>query len=1354
MTPKTFHCTHPGTFVRECVIPLGMTVTDAAKRLGISRPALSTFLNGRSALSMEMAVRLEKAFGADRKRLLVIQTAYDQQERHVSERGITVRSYVPGFLTIMANQIENWCDKIEARTHLPVLLRKLVHSTCYEILKVDFPGYDNAERKGNDGYVEASAATPWVPNGHSYWEFSTSKKPDKKADLDYSARLKSIKHTECAISTFVFVTTRNWPNKTTWVKQKNEAGKWKDVRAYDSSDLEQWLEQSVPAQIWLAEQIGIPVNGHETLELSWHRWANACEPHLKTDLFKPALVAYQAKFKEWLTKPSNKPFVISADSRDEALAFLTCLLNTQELLQFKDLTAIIKSQETLRKLIASSVHFIPIVVSQDVEMELVDAYRRLHCIVFHHRSVVNNNPDIVLDLPSHNDFVNALRALGFAENEICRLEKESGRSPTILRRRLSKNAAIRTPVWAGDEYTAMALVPMALIGAWNYGQDADCNILASVADRKYESIENDICNLLQLDDCPVWSAGRVRGVISRIDALFAIARIITPGVLDRFFIAAQDVLSETDAALDLPENNNLSADIFGMTHRHSSALREGICETLIILSIYGDHLFWTRLGINTKAKVANLISELLTPLLLKKLISQNNNLPYYAEAAPDEFLDIMDDCLNQDNTVFFDLLKPVDSGSIHISLARAGLLHSLDCLAWNPDNLPRVCNILAKLSKDKIDEKWANKPIDSLQRIFRSWMPQTTATVEVRVKVLKSLVSKCSDVAWEICIEQFKSSPRIGQYSYRPLWRSDASGAGQVATCKDRHHFEQEALRFMIDWPSHDERTLGDLVEALDGIPEEERIRLWILIDKWSLSAADSAKASLREQIRPLAGRRLARHIKIGEADHNRARETYEKLLPQNLVSRHGWLFANIWLRVSVDDFEEEDIDWGKREERIDRLRREAMNDIWSENRFEGVKGLLTTTDAPIIVGQYAMLCVTSIDERVQFIRRCLSLDNNLQDKAELCLRGALSAIDDNLRTRVLQASAREMHTEDRKRLFTNAPFRKSTWRLLDAYGSEIREIYWKHVNPYWDRQEPEEFNELTDRLLEAGRPRETFHFFYINFDDVETSRLKRLLNDVATVNAETAGNLKIDRYRVSDALDSLGSRVGVSSNDIAKLELLFIDVLVDSKHGIPNLECIIADSPILYAKVVALAYKRSDKKDDPSELGGGYNKDEASVAAAYEILDQMKKIPGTGKNGKIDTSELKKWLYEVRHICNEQARTVMGDQCLGKLLARAPSDEDGSWPCKAVCEAMEEIGSPEISKGFIVEALNSRCTFWLGEGGREQRDLAAKYRACTEHLFFDYPYVYGVLKQIANAYDQGAKFHDSQMNIKKRIQN
>ena len=691
MTTSSETPVHPGAYVRETIIPAGMSVKDAAKRLGIGRPALSNFLNGNSALSPEMAIRLEKAFGANRKRLLDMQVAFDRQKMSSGEKEVAVRAFVPNFLTIKARQIEDWADsQIDARTYFPVLLRKLVHSTGIDLSQVDFPGYDNAQRKGSDGLVKAGAATPWVPEGSSYWEFGTNQNPDAKSESDYSARLSTVDTAERANSTFVFVTPRNWPGKIAWEKRKNDASDWKAVRAFDASDLEQWLEQSVPAQIWLAEQLALPVSGYETLEQAWRRWADASEPHLKPEIFAPSISAYRDTFKAWLDKPSDRPFVVAADSRDEALAFLASMFDDEELRQFKDIAAVFTSPKTLSTLLASSVPYIPIVHSEDVERELANAHHRLHCIVFRPRNAVDTKADIALDLLSYEAFEKALTAMGIDEHNIDRLANELGRSPTILRRRLSQNAAIRMPAWASDDNTVKTLVAIALIGAWHTESEADREIVSLVADRKYEAIEDDIARLLGVDDTPVWSAGTYRGVASKLDALFAIARMVTPADLDRFFYSAEYVLSESDPALELPEEKRWAAALYGKKRDHSGALREGICETLVILSVHGNNLFQDRLGIDVEDRVADLIHKLLVPLTIEKLLSYDRDLPRYAEAAPDEFLNIFEADLRSDTPIVFDLLKPVDSGLFWASPPRTGLLWALECLAWKSQNLPRV----------------------------------------------------------------------------------------------------------------------------------------------------------------------------------------------------------------------------------------------------------------------------------------------------------------------------------------------------------------------------------------------------------------------------------------------------------------------------------------------------------------------------------------------------------------------------------------------------------------------------------------------------------------------------------------
>ena len=69
---------HPGEIVRhECLEPLGLTVTQAAEGLGVTRQALSDLVNGKAGVSVEMAIRLSKAFGSTPRTWLGMQTAYD-----------------------------------------------------------------------------------------------------------------------------------------------------------------------------------------------------------------------------------------------------------------------------------------------------------------------------------------------------------------------------------------------------------------------------------------------------------------------------------------------------------------------------------------------------------------------------------------------------------------------------------------------------------------------------------------------------------------------------------------------------------------------------------------------------------------------------------------------------------------------------------------------------------------------------------------------------------------------------------------------------------------------------------------------------------------------------------------------------------------------------------------------------------------------------------------------------------------------------------------------------------------------------------------------------------------------------
>jgi addiction module HigA family antidote len=85
---------HPGNFIRgEIIEPTGLSVTAAADALGVTRPTLSALLNERSALSADMALRIEKAFGVSMDTLMRMQNSYDIAQARRREAEIKVAPY-------------------------------------------------------------------------------------------------------------------------------------------------------------------------------------------------------------------------------------------------------------------------------------------------------------------------------------------------------------------------------------------------------------------------------------------------------------------------------------------------------------------------------------------------------------------------------------------------------------------------------------------------------------------------------------------------------------------------------------------------------------------------------------------------------------------------------------------------------------------------------------------------------------------------------------------------------------------------------------------------------------------------------------------------------------------------------------------------------------------------------------------------------------------------------------------------------------------------------------------------------------------------------------------------------------
>ena len=1330
-----------GRYVRENIIPDNITVTEAAKLLGIGRPALSNFLNGKSKLSRKMALRLESAFGADSQELLDMQAGFAFGTANDEGQVVVTGAYAPALTSIRATQIELWADRIEARSRLAVLIRKLVGSSPAAIMKMDFPGYDNAERHGWDGYLQSDTATPWVPTGTSGWEFGAGEKPAPKAGRDFRARLKSILSEERANTTFVFVTPRQWRGKDKWVAEKKSLGLWKDVRAYDANDLEQWIEQSVPTQVWLAEEIGLPVTGYRSLDECWQSWSVVTDPELSPVLFDEAINDYGSAFAEWLGNTTHEPLVIAADSTGEALAFLYCLSEYSDRSggPWGSRAIVIDSPEALRRIDAAPADSI-VAVSTSIEVERVLApmFRNVRCIFLRPRNLVDSTPGISLNPLSREAFAVALADMGINEDSADGLGRESARSPTILRRRLSKLDVIRVPEWARDDDISRKLVPIALIGGWHRGSLSDREVLKVMVDEAdYEAVESAVDDLLRLEDSPVWRVGEYRGVASKMDAMFAVGRYISDEQIDSFFWLAEYVLSETDPAIELPEEKRWMASIYGKVREHSAILRKEFSETLVILSTHGNEVL-RRSQTGLERRVAGLVERLLSPFNTANLYSYRNDLPDFAEAAPEKFLSLLEEDLRSENPAVFDLFV-VEESPLFGGFNHTGLLWALERLAWNPINLTRVIDILARLCSVELARNVGNTPIGTLGSIFRSWLPQTAATLQERIQALQVLVRTHPQAGWTVCMDQLQRGAGFALPNQRPRWRSDAAGAGNVAEPDQIAKFQQKAVSLALDWSCHDQNTLGDLVDRADLMYEGQRQTLSDLIERWSDGPVhQDAKDELWLRIH-------MRSRRVG-AEDQRMHRLAGKLIPDDPVALNEWLFsrqATIWLEADL----KEELDYRQQREEVSKRRVQALRDIWSARGFAGVSRLIEKDEYTAqTVGMALPEVLGESDDLTDIVRCCI--EKSSEENVELyatCLREVLWQVRHRGIQLSLDVLEERLDKQELLLLYTCKPSGSETWRMLDSKHSAVRQDYWSRVNPNVFGLTTEEVNEIVDRLLEFNRPQEAMNAVEHSWEHVETSRLKRLLNAYATSAPRTADGDLPSQYAISDAFDSLDTRSEVTDKEKSQLEFLYAKPLEHSRHGMPNLERDLATYPEVFVELVALLLGRGNNANDANR--------EALGSLAFTIMNRIRRTPGTGNDGVIDAGNLESWITEVRDLSKDLDYSGVIDSSIGELLSRAPVVEDDMWPCRPVCEALESVRSESMATGFMIGVSNDRgASGYMVTGGNEERELAEKYRDRARRLSYEFPFVSTLAASIAERYEADAEFWETRAAIDQRF--
>jgi transcriptional regulator with XRE-family HTH domain len=1247
---------------------------------------------------------------------------------------------------VTGTDLAQWAERRDGQASMPTLIAKLVRASGGASLH--FPSDEAVQFAGWDGTTQATTASEYVPAGSTGWEIGTQREGIAgKADGDYTKRSKDPLGLQQRETTFVFVTPRPWPKKDEWAQQKRAEGVWKDVKAYDGTDLVHWIEQYPAVGQWLAAALGKRPTGVRQLDELWEEWSRATQWPLPNDLVLSDRSEDSAVLLRWL-RDGHSAIAFQGESSEEVAAFAYATINQlpPDIAEHYFARCVVASNsDAARQLAGSRTPLIIVILEPEAGVAEAIASKGHHVL-----AAFGQNPGSLgtvrkLSRPSREGIEAALIDSGLPDDKAKLFARDSARSLAILRR-LMPGVASRLPHWAQGTISR-SLLAAVLAGMWDEDKEADKTLLSRLSEMPYEAFIASIAPYVGEFDSPLRKVGPVWKVASPRDAWLLLATHFTVADIERYRAAVIDVLSAADPRYTLSPEDRWNASLHGIEPEYSAYLRHGLGETLILLALFGDKAAMVPSATQYPDAV---VRKVLRGADSQRWWSLSRDFQLLAEASPEEFLSAVDDSLDNEDPPIAALFKPDENPIFGSTEHLSDLLWALESLAWAPQLLPHVSLVLARLDELDRGGRYLNRPAASLRTAFLLWSPQTNATFSQRLKVLDRIRKRFPKPAWKLMLGILPT----GHDSFSPTpstrWRDFSTDRKEVVTYQLIGKGAEALLDRLLEDVSADAERWVTLLDRWSdlGDKRQKAEQQLELVAKGNLTRVD--RELLRAKLRSV----LNHHRSFKDADWAlpaddiaRLQVIYDALAPSDPIESIVWLFES---SVSLPD---PIGDWQKDQELLQSRRADGAAALLQNQGTEKLFDLIAIVREPGFLGQAIAESAVAQDVRKALLERALRSERD---------------VDQTFARGFVWAEHRRRGHEWAEALFNEAlqdgwgnkallsvlmplPWWGGVWRMLNRAGEAVEHAYWKATRIQWNRDEEFEPTYAVEKLIESGRARASIHLIGMYLHDGRKFAAELLVKALLeAVRQPVTDELEMNertmfQHYAQEAFKQLDEASDVPNETLAHLEWQYLAMFEHSERKATAIMKELASKPDLFVQMLCAVYKPSPDSgviDPPVD-----NEEHARNIAnqAYRLLRLWDVIPGARVDGTLDGAKLEAWIKEARKLAHAKGRGLVADQKIGELLSASKVDPDGIWPAVPIREVIEAIRSRDLETGVMIGKSNRRgvTTRAMGDGGDQERKLAKQYRDWSEAAAFDWPRTSGILENLAKNYDQQAKAHD-----------
>lgn len=1327
-----------GMRVRSARLTLGLSQARIAETSGLSVPYVSRIEQGKGnptiaalsalaeALCMPLAELVAGAPGTDEAPASssepvesgAVLPSGDAGSGDGMSAGVNQGSYVPKGLRVERGDLLGWTSTEGAGLKLPELVRRMIRETTPDSTRIDFPSGTGALSGGWDGLVECDRAHPYVPNGRSGWELSTDRNAQRKANSDYRKRRDGVSAGERSAMAYVAINCGPWTKARIFEEQRSAEGDFREVRALNVDHLVAWLAEAPEATTWLREEMGQPVSGVEPLGRWWERWLEST----RSPLGDGVVLAGRRETAEKLRRACAAGGIVTVGGSVhgvEMLAFIAAALADTKSGggEFGD-ALYVEDRETARHLIVSpsrqagSGSALTVVLgSKDIADGL--SPKRPQCVVVPVPG--SDEADVLVEGIDIAEASEALRAQGFDHDEAWKLARLGRRSLLALRRHLAQKPGLHRPSWAdeGDPVLRRCL----LLGCWDGSHEGDRAAVERFCESTYPSIVERLEKLLGDSEPPLVRVGARWHAVSQAGAFQAIGGRFQQAEFSDLANLAAEVLGEHDPQAGLHGAELVQAQYEGLAAAHSEHLKNGLAGSLAVLAESGERLPAGAAGIAAGA-VARLLSSAISNSEPARWQALAQHLPVLAEAAPDEFLMGVRSGMADEASPLVQALLESNDNLLELSMGRfrLQLVAALDVLAWSPEHLSAAAGLLAELAEQGSEAGASEQSAEALRGIMCPWMPNTSATLDVRIAVLESMHDRHADAAWRTALSMLPSPGSSKGAGYTPRFRTWKADRKPV-TNGEYYDAVSRASALMITWASSEPNRYADLISHCGRLLPPTRDVLLRKLRELVETADEPARAALWHALHAMVVRHRRfndAHWALPPAEIDDFEALMPLLQPLSASDRHRWLFQS-FAGMLMDDLSPYDSDFRTRDAALRERQTQAVADIHAEGGAKAVLEFAVAVGAPRNVGiALARVSSPTCDDMMR-----AQLADGEPRVFETALAYFATRHQQDGWMPIDSQIAASSSPETIAGLLRASRDPEGAWERLDELDEEVQNKYWGTLTESDVPFDQDLELEVARRLGHADRPETAIsllsNYSYHLAEDPEYARAAVELLE-ALARKDTSETIDLDHYSLTELIEAINRHIGiVGEEEVARIEWLYLPLLGWSAKT-PCLRKTLAEDPDFFVEVAKVAYL--DESESQTDTENSEERESQHALAAYGLLRQWTVPPGLDETGQVDADRLRNWTAHARKRLSEAGCSKMGDGAIGSALAAAPTSEDGV-PDTAICDVIEDIASEELEAGYSTAVFNSLGVISgpIGGGRQKYNSLAERYRSISRQL-------------------------------------